>query len=115
MTARLDIAEELAVSLKDRYARITSEHEYEKVSLMEALDKRDKLLAIWQYGISSMSLEEILVNHVEMQSDIAFLKEINGRMRSEASQAPLGFRFSTNPFSRTSQRKIIFCISAISD
>ena len=49
---------------------------------------------------SSLSLEEIIASHTELQSDEASLKEINGRIRSEASQAALTCKLGGEHYSR---------------
>ena len=54
-------------------------------------------------GASSLSLEGIFASHAELQFDEASLKEITGRIRSEASQvAPKcklgGGHYSRNEF-----------------
>ena len=106
MTASLEAAKKEAAALKDTNGRMNAEHTAEKADLREALKnmeaKRDKLKALWQYlnlsqgdtGASTLSLEEIIANHADLQLDVTSLKEINCRVRSEASQAAMEFRKS---------------------
>ena len=103
MTARLDVAKKEAATLKDTNLRMISEHAADKASLREALNdmeaKRGELQVLWQYlnlsqrnnGASSLSLK-INASHADLQSDVTSLKEINCRVRSEASQSALAFR-----------------------
>lgn len=103
-TASLEAAKKEVAALKDTNGRMIAEHTADKADLREALNnmeaKRDKLKALWQYlnlsqgdtGASTLSLEEIIASHADLQLDVTSLKEINFRVRSEASQAVLEFR-----------------------
>ena len=105
MTARLKAANDETASLCDTFAKATAEYSSENAGLKEALKKvtieRDKLQALWNYlnlsqgdtgTASSLSLEEIIASHADLQVEVTSLKETISRIRSEASQTVLELR-----------------------
>lgn len=105
MTARLKAANDETAGLCDTFAKVTAEYSSEKAGLKEALKEvtieRDKMQALWNYlnlsqgdtgTASSLSLEEIIASHADLQVEVTSLKETISRIRSEASQTVLELR-----------------------